>query len=93
MAKDKHRLSLKKSQSKSRKPKPPNGFTYVNQIFIDKGYRQLGKEEYEYFEALAKNSTEYELKELHRDKSLPLFLRLIVGTHIEKLRKEKLNTG
>ncbi|QOW09084.1 hypothetical protein Q73A0000_01330 [Kaistella flava (ex Peng et al. 2021)] len=90
MAKDKRRLSSKKSPIKSQKTKPLKGFASVNQIFKDKGYRELGKEEYEDFEALAKDSTEYELKELYKNKSLPLFLRLIVGTHIEKLRKEKL---
>lgn len=89
MAKDKHRLSPKKSPIRSQKTKPLKGFASVNQIFKDKGYRELGTEEYEDFETLANNSTDHELTEIYKNKSLPLFLRLIVGARIEKLRKEK----
>lgn len=72
-------------QNINRKGRPKKGFTHVNDFLHEKGYEKVSKKQYSDFVAYMINCTEEDLKKLYLDKSLPLYLRLM----IEELRNPK----
>lgn len=75
----------KNPQNINRKGRPKKGFAHVNQLLQEKGYEPVSKKEYSEFVAYMINCTEDDLKKLYLDKSLPLYLRLM----IEEMRNPK----
>jgi len=66
-------------QNINRKGRPKKGFYYVNKTLEEKGFEKLEKKDYLDFVSFMMNCTEEELKKLAMNKSLPLFLRLMIG--------------
>lgn len=72
-------------QNINKKGRPKKGFAHVNKFLQEKGYEPVSKKEYSEFVAYMINCTEEDLKKLYIDKSLPLYLRLM----IEEMRNPK----
>lgn len=72
-------------QNINKKGRPKKGFAYVNKLLQEKGYEKASKQEYSDFVAYLINCTEDDLKKIYTDKSLPLYLRLM----IEEMRNPK----
>ena len=72
-------------QNINKKGRPKKGFAHVNKLLQEKGYEKASKQEYSDFVAYLINCTEDDLKKIYIDKSLPLYLRLM----IEEMRNPK----
>lgn len=69
----------KSPENINRRGKPRRkGFAHVNKLLEEKGFEKVKKQDYLDFISLLMNCTEAELKKLLVDKTLPMFLRIMV---------------
>lgn len=66
-------------QNINRKGRPKKGFAHVNSVLQEKGYEKITRKDYSDFVSYMMNCSEDDLKRLHADKSLPLYLRLLIN--------------
>lgn len=69
----------KNPQNISRKGRPKRGFTQVNEVLKNKGYTEIGKQDYLDFLKLMMNTHEEDLKKLAADQAVPMYMRLMIS--------------